>query len=653
MQFIIAPKRIFVVLIGFVVLCGVWFQQRFDDPYANADLIMLIGAAVVSASLVIYGVGTPLDDVSTTHVKRGMAIVGVGMLVAVVIRQWLQLANYSGLVTAEPFESLSHILLRYGVIQLIVWVIGWSYVISAFMPQFALRGWYDTYRIEVWVVSGILVCAAILRWYALGAIPNIINGDEGLIGMWAVQLLTQGGTLGHVFVNMDGVGTNYLLVMKGVIAVFGRTEYALRLIPAVFGTLAVIPNYLFARALFGARVGMISAGLLAAAHVHIHFSRTVAVSYTYATFFLPLVLWGIWMLVQRRSFIYGVIAACALSLHINMYVDAWAWSVLVLIIVVAWCVVDFRTMANNARNFVLTLGLMMCGLLPMMIWGVFSPGDFFARLSSDGSVVSGWMARESAARAIPQIMIVFELYQYAFATFLSTPFEDFYHANVPILDSISAVLFVFGLVYIHGLLYQRSRAIIMLLGWFWGGMTALAVFTIPISTYPYRLLVIVPVVILIVAIAIERITRSIRLSRIQNTVVVAVVVCIALVNIEIYRTQLATVCRYGGDLKTQQAGVLAQFLAHTAQRSNRVVLYGNAPDGFYVGPWRSLQFLNPDVEFVNSDEVSADGASPYQGATWYVAIPERVDELPAGASAPIPIQQCADTLLYAVNVSQP
>ncbi len=654
MQFINTHRRVFVLLVGFVVLCGVWFQHRFDDAYANADLIMVIVAAVVSASLFIYVVGTPPAQMHPPSIRRAMVTAGVGMLFAVVIRQWLQLSYNGGSVMVEPVDVLSRVLMRYGVIQLVVWMTGWCYVIAALIPHIDIRPWYTRHRYEVWGLCGIVLCAAFVRWYALGAIPNIINGDEGLIGMWSVQLLTQGGTLGHVFVNMDGVGTNYLLVMKAVIAVFGRTEFAVRLIPAIFGTLAIIPQYLFARSLFGVRVGMIAAGLLAAAHVHIHFSRTVAVSYTYATFFLPMLLWGIWMLIQHRSLIYGAIAACALSLHINTYVDAWAWSVLVVLILVVWYVFEYRAMASHTTNIALTLGLMCCGLLPMIIWGVFSPGDFFARLSSDGSIVSGWLAREAEARSVPQGMIVVELYRYAFATFLSTPFEDFYHANVPILDSISAVLFIIGLVYAHIRLYERGM--VMLLGWFWGGMTALAVFTIPISTYPYRLLVIVPVVIVLVALAIERIAGFIRLPRIRNTMVVVVVVCIALINIEIYRSQLATVCRYGGDRKTEQAGVLARFLARTVKPGDRVIVLGNAPDGFYVGPWRSLQFLNPDVQLMNSEDTSADSTTvPANAAIWYVAIPERVGELPmdADALAPIPLQQCSETLLYAINVSQP
>jgi uncharacterized membrane protein len=500
------------------------------------------------------------------------------------------------------------------------------------------------------------VIAAILRWYQLGDIPNIINGDEGLIGMWAVQLLTQYGTLGHVFVNMDGVGTNYLLIMKGVISVFGRTEFSVRLIPALFGLLAVFTNYLFARSLFGVRVGMITAIMLATAHVALHFSRTVAVSYTYATTLVPLLLWGMWMLVQTRRTWPMVVAALALSLHANLYVDAWAWSVLVVILIVAWAIVDFRTLQPLVGQVAQMLGLMLLGLLPMLIWGIYFPGDFFARLSTDGSFVSGWLVREAEARNIGAFWIIIELYQYAFSTFLNTPFEDFYHASVPILDRLSAIFFLIGLVIIHNRMH--TWRMLMVLGWFWGGMTALAVFTIPVSTYPYRLLVILPVVILIAAIAIDWVVEFMRMPRISLGVIGVVVAVIVFLNVDIYWVKFAPTCKYGGDTKTEQAGTLARFLSDNARSSSTVVVLGSAPDGFYFGPWRSLEYLNPTLAFRNVEDTPQLEEAEI-GDVWYVAIPERYEELTQYAvqypqAEPImPIQQCDTTLLYAVKIPQP
>lgn len=647
-------RRDVILLGGLLCLAGIWVVFPFADAIASIDSAVLAVGIVVSFLALVYGQKIHARVVWRDVAHWPMALAGIGLLTLVVMRQWWQYVLFDTVVTTDGALDTTSMLLRYGVIQLVTWVLGWCYVVVAVWPATDWRTWYTTYRYEVWGVGGLVLIASVLRLRDLGAIPNIINGDEGLIGMWAVQLLTQNGTLGHVFVNMDGVGTNYLLVMKGIIAVFGQTALAIRLIPAIFGIIAVATNYLFARTLFGVRVGMISAALLTFAHVHVHFSRTVAVSYIYATALLPLLLWALWMLVHTRRTWPAVIAALTLSLHINMYVDAWAWAVLVILIVLAWSIVDYRMVVSHMPRLGGMVALMFVGILPMLIWGIYFPGDFFARLSTDGSFVSGWLTREAATRQVSLVWIVVELYQYAFSTLFRTPFEDFYHANVPILDRVSAVFFFIGLVLVHNKLH--TPRMLMLLGWFWGGMSALAVFTIPVSTYPYRLLVILPIVLTIVALGIDWLATFMRVPRYAQVAVAVVVGVIAFLNVSIYHTELATVCRYGGDRKTEQAGVLARYTAQQARGYERVVVLGMPPDGFYYGPWRSPEYLNPTVTFLNLADAPINDTWVSEGDVWFVAVPERKDELLqyqvqyAQAAEILPIEQCGEALLYVLKI---
>jgi hypothetical protein len=430
----------------------------------------------------------------------------------------------------------------------------------------------------------------------------------------------------------------------------------------VFGVLAVGTNYLFTRALFGQRTATIMAVLLTFAHVHVHFSRTVAVSYVYATALVPLVLWGLWQVVQTRQFWPAVIAALALALHVNLYIDGWAWSVLVLLIIVAWLIVDRVTVIAAWRQLLVMLGLMLLGLAPMMLWGVYNPADFMARLSTDGSVITGWVAREAASKGISSFQQILEMYQYALLTFISIPFVDFYHANVPTLDIVSAVLFVIGLVLVHNRLH--TRRMLLVLGWFWGGVTALAVFTIPLSTYHYRLLVVLPVVYVCVAVAlewgaglIERLLPRIGLTG-ANVLLGLVLAGISWQNHAIYQTQLATVCSHGGDMQTKQAGALADYLYRMQLQGGIVYVYGD-PSGFYYGPWRSLTFLNPQLEFHNSEDGIDTSTIESTMPLYAVAIPQRRIELESVQSnAPHPqpidaITQCSEEILYITRIMTP
>ena len=651
-------KNDVVLVIGMSVCVGLWWLAggAGDGAYIYDSAVWLSVALVSIVALMIPRVRPAWRTTVADDTK--LAIVGALVLMIVLIRQWVQLVYFDEGIT-EAFYTNDQSLFRYATSQLVVWVCGWSYLLVATIPAWPVVMLARQHWREWGIVTALIVVAGVLRFVDLGIIPHIINGDEGLIGTWASQLMTQIGTLGLVFANMDGVGTNYLYVMGWVFQLFGQNAMTVRLIPALFGVLAIGTNYLFTRALFGQRTATIMAVLLTFAHVHVHFSRTVAVSYTYATALVPLILWGIWQVVQTRQRWPAVVAALALALQVNLYVDGWAWSVLVLLIIGAWLLVDRESVIAAWRQLAVMLGLMLLGLAPMMLWGIYYPRDFFARLSTDGSVITGWVAREAASKGISSFQQILEMYQYALLTFISIPFGDFYHAGVPTLDIVSAVLFVIGLVLVHNRLH--TRRMLLVLGWFWGGVTALAVFTIPLSTYHYRLLVVLPVVYVCVVIALERGAGLLerKLPRIGVNLLLGVILAgISWQNHAIYQTKLATVCSHGGDMQTKQAGALADYLFRLQLQGGIVYVYGD-PSGFYFGPWRSLTFLNPQLEFHNSDDVidvtTMDATLP----VYAVAIPERRTELDALQITSTPLQsiaaitQCGEDVLYIMRVMTP
>lgn len=644
-----------VLVIGMGVCVGMWgFSGGVLDGAYVYDSAVWLCVLLVSVAALIYTRFRPTPD----DVQLPLVVAGIAVLAIVFIRQWVQLIRLDSVIT-EAFYANDASLFRYANSQIVMWICGWSYLLVATIPAWPVVTLARQHWRELITLAGIVGVACLLRWNDLGIIPNIINGDEGLIGTWATQVMTQIGTLGLVFANMDGVGTNYLYVMSWVFKYFGQSAVTVRLIPALFGVFAVVSNYLFTRSLFGQRTATIMAVLLTFAHVHVHFSRTVAVSYIYATAMVPLILWGLWQVVQTRQLWPAVIAALALALQINLYVDGWAWSVLVLLIIVAWLIVDFVAVIAAWRQLLVMLGLMLLGLAPMILWGVYHPADFFARLSTDGSIITGWVAREAESKGISSFQQILEMYQYAFSTFISLPFGDFYHADVPTLDIVSAGLFLVGLVLVHNRLH--TRRMLMVLGWFWGGVTALAVFTIPFSTYHYRLLVVLPVVYVCVAIALEWGAGLIErvLPRVGvNGVLVLVLTGISWQNHAIYQSELATVCRYGGDIQTQQAGALANHLYNMHLQGGIVYVYGDQ-SGFYFGPWRSLTFLNPQIEFHNSEDGIDTNTAESTLPVYAVAIPQRRVELVAIQSNASQqpqidaITQCSKEILYITRIMTP
>jgi hypothetical protein len=109
-----------------------------------------------------------------------------------------------------------------------------------------------------------------LRAYTLESLPLII--DEIGFAAHASDILHGQ----HVPILAPGHNANpsaYSWLVAGVMAVFGQTAFAARLIPLAVGTLSIPAMYFFAQRWWGRRIGLLAAGFLAVYPVHVHFSR--------------------------------------------------------------------------------------------------------------------------------------------------------------------------------------------------------------------------------------------------------------------------------------------------------------------------------------------------------------------------------------------
>ena len=135
-------------------------------------------------------------------------------------------------------------------------------------------------RHGAYLLAGVLVVAAVVRFPGLHRIPAGLYCDEAAIGYNAYSILETGrdehGTLLPLFVPSFGVSFKnpvYLYAAIPAIAVFGLDEASLRSTSGAFGIAAVGALYLLGAALYGQRVGLVAALLLAVSPWHVHFSR--------------------------------------------------------------------------------------------------------------------------------------------------------------------------------------------------------------------------------------------------------------------------------------------------------------------------------------------------------------------------------------------
>lgn len=174
----------------------------------------------------------------------------------------------------------------------------WAFAHTRAWPWPNLGVWLRTHSVELSLFVGIVLIGISLRFYALGQLPRVIDGDEGLIGDLA--LATKAPPFATPSAWPAEVGGFYMQAIRIILEVFGPTPFALRLLPALGGALALVMLYLLGRHLFGVRVALFGTVLLALSHSHIH-SRIASVSYIQGTWITPLVLFLFFSGLQRAS----------------------------------------------------------------------------------------------------------------------------------------------------------------------------------------------------------------------------------------------------------------------------------------------------------------------------------------------------------------
>ena len=644
-----------------VVMFGVPFALwGFDDLFVLADGMLALGTALalmgMDRGLRVARVAAWCDAVGIGHAMRFVS--GVIVLLAVAGRQWLQVGGYEWV--AATAVSHPDIRLRYAVVTNLAYLFGWGMLLASAWPRVGVRAWYRAHRRDIQLVAVMCGFALGIRLLWLNDYPNIINGDEGLIGWWARGMLRDFGPLEYTLSAMDGVGTFYLTVLRGLIWLFGSEVWVLRFLPALAGSASIATVFLLTRSLYGTRIAVYTALALLTTHTHLHFSRQVAVSYIYAAVFLPLLLWGVWQMVTTRRARPAIVAAAAVSFHANFYVDAWAWLVLSGLILAAWLLVQ-RAWVWEARQAIAVYAITaLCGFGPQLVWAAHMPSGFFSRLAVDGSFTTGYVQREAALLQTTVVSYVLFLYDMALQALYATPFIDFYHADVPILDPVSVGLALIGAVLLHNRLHTPRS--IMLLGWFWGGVTALAVFTLPISTYHYRLFVIVPVLAIAMALgadAVYRVLTKFTTGRIAHGVLGVVFAVVAYTNTDIYVQRLALDCRYGGDHMTQRAGAAARFLKEKNVTNGTVIIVGLLED-MHAGTWKSFEYLNETLQFENAFPGEATPRRSAPGSdVYFLYIPERFGErarVEAGFPQVAPVEtitMCGEVFGYLTHTRAP
>jgi len=519
-----------------------------------------------------------------------------------------------------------------------------------------LAHWLRSRRVELVGLAALLLVALAVRAVDLEHIPANLGGDEGTWGMEGLAMFD--GRLNNPFATRWLAFPSMSFLAWGLsMRFFGETVAGLRALSAFIGTATVLTTFLLARELWGQRVAWLAALVLTLGHFHIHFSR-LAVNNVADGLFVTLVLWLLVRGLRSRRAICFALAGMVMGLGWYGYFGARLIGVVVALYL-AWRVaVEYRFLARYGRLLLVLLGAALVVIVPLVLYYADSPGALLARSRQVSLFASGWLAREQAASGRSVASLLLEQFWKSVSAFHYTLDPTFwYRPSIPLLDFVSGVLFILGLVWTTARYRWPANGLLLL--WFW---LALVLGWVVTENPPssMRLVIVAPALALLVGLGLSwlidlldhlRITH--HASRFTHYALrftfYVLLVTIAILNLHYYFIVYTPTRVYGNP--TAEVGTeLGRYLA---QRDDDYVVYFYAPP-FMYWDFGTLRFLARGVEGMDVPP-PGEGEPPVpdlsHGAR-FVFLLERLGELndvraqcPGGVEMPV-YSNASGRLLY-------
>ncbi len=524
-----------------------------------------------------------------------------------------------------------------------LWLGGVVCFLLTFFPPFSVKllrevwsrltSWLHEHRIELAGLAALLLVALIVRGVDLEHIPANLGGDEGTQGAAALALVRP--PLGNPFsTGWFTVPTMSFLAYGLSMRVFGESVAGLRALSALVGTLTVLTTFLLARELWGRRVAWLAAVLLTCSHFHVHFSR-LGSNQIADGLFVTLALWLLWRGLRSRQAIYFALAGAVVGLGWYGYFGARLVGVIVALYLAWRTVVGHRFLARHGRLLLILLGAAVVVLAPLLFHYVDHPGTLVSRSRQVSIFTSGWLAREQEITGRSATSLLLQQFCKSISAFNYTLDPTFwYRPAIPLLDFVSGVLFVLGLLWATARCRWPANGLLLL--WFWLALILGWVMTEnPPSSQ--RMTVVAPALSILVALGLNWLARL--TPHVSRFTFHALLIFIAILNLHYYFA-IYTPTRVYGNPNAEVATELGHYLK---QQDDDYVVYFHAPPFMYWG-FGTLSFMAPVVEGVDVP-LPGEGESPEPDlarGVRFVFLPQRLDELgvihaqyPGGVEMPI------------------
>jgi hypothetical protein len=477
---------------------------------------------------------------------------------------------------------------------------------------------------QAWLWAlGLTLIALPLRVILTTYIPITLSGDESQSGMFALLFLK--GRFNNIFNPNDfGYAAFYNWFQSIWISWMGNTTEALRIPSGAVGALTVGAVYLLGRALFGHRVGLLSAIVLAGQHYQINFSRIGLQNvYDGLTYVVTLgALWYGWKREKRFAFL---LAGFSLGFAQYFYATARILILLVPVWLIILAISDWKKFKRLIPSLVLMAAVAVVVVLPLAWYYGHHLDDYMAPLTRS-SALGEWLHNETIRQGRPAVMIMFDQIMIGLRVYTDTPLRYWYTPGSPMLRAIPAAIFLLGII-IMLLHWKDSRYWLLIVWMFAFGVTGGFSDSTPAAQ---RYMGVVPATALVVGFCISEISigfGKIWPHRQKLLFILAIIVAagLAVDDARFYFFDFTPRSDFGGD-NTMIAQILADDM-RTRTGDIEVLFFGEGRMGY--ASILTLPYLAQNVRYadVKYDWGSKENPRPDAQDLIFAILPEHKDAL--------------------------
>jgi 4-amino-4-deoxy-L-arabinose transferase-like glycosyltransferase len=507
---------------------------------------------------------------------------------------------------------------------LVEWAASILVYLLAFMPRISLRPYLKWLR-KNWQsllpLAAILLLGGLVRFYQLGAIPLVMENDEGIVGMQAVRVLN--GSLTNMFQTFGGYSTLHFFLMAIPVKIFGQTRFAVRLITALAGLLSLPVVYLLARRMFDHKIALISTLLMAVTHIYIQFSRVSPTAGSLDPLFSALSFYLVYRALQTRRLFDWALSGMVMGLALYFYVGARAIVLVFACSMLLITIFRWRLVRDNWLGLLGAGGAYLVTAAPMLVWAVTKPEIFNTRINQLGILNNGWLVSEMSRQGVSALTILMEQLVDSLLIFNFHFARWFYDATVPMLGPLTGLLLAFGLLAALPRRQGRQPRFILLNCWFWVTLIAGQVLVVDPPPSGYRTLGLLPAVCILAAVALTCLAQAVtaRWGMPGAAKAATVLIILALLgetawNVHYYFGIWAPFELYS-DANSRRASLIGDYLGK--QPPGTLAYIASTPD-FSSQGWSNLQFLSGATPYQSVDEPMAEFLPEVAPASHYVFI---------------------------------